>query len=75
MGSDFEEEPYSGFAPCPHCFESSGYAGQIIPATWTDPSFEDVDYSRKCPECEGTGSVPSSPITVDDLAYMAGDFE
>jgi len=58
---------YTGFAPCPCCFESSGYMGQIVSATWTDPSYEDVDYSRRCPECEGAGKVECEPRTLDDL--------
>lgn len=61
------DEPYPGYAPCPHCFESSGYAGQIISATWTDPSYEDADYSRPCWHCAGSGRVEAEPITLEDL--------
>lgn len=60
-------EPEPSYAPCPCCFESSGYGGQVVPATWTDPSYEDVDYSRRCPECNGTGLVECDLRTMDDL--------
>ena len=61
--------------PCPHCFESSGYEARYIPATWTDPAWEDTDYSRPCWHCSGTGSVPvdrEPAVTVeetDDIAF------
>lgn len=59
---------YTGFAPCPFCFESSGHPARYIPATWWEPAWEDVDYSRNCPECEGTGMVEcDEPRTLDDL--------
>lgn len=59
-------ERYTGFAPCPCCFESNGYEG-----SWhTD--WESGPYwwpSRTpCSECEGTGMVESDePRTLDDL--------
>lgn len=58
---------YNGYAPCPCCFESSGYMGKSVPATWTDPGYWDTDYSRRCEECDGTGMVECEPPTFDDL--------
>jgi len=65
------EEPYNGQAPCPHCFESSGYAERWNPHTWDDPGFSDADPTRPCPHCDGTGSVECEPITLQDLEDMA----
>lgn len=64
------EKPQELQVPCPCCFESSGHPAIIVPATWTDPSYADVDYSRRCPECDGTGMVDGQPITLDDLEDM-----
>jgi hypothetical protein len=58
---------YTGFAPCPRCFESSGYMSKIVSASWTDPSYEDTDYTRRCEECNGKGFVECQPATFDDL--------
>lgn len=58
---------YTGFQPCPCCFESSGYMSKLVPASWTDPGYEDTDYTRRCDECNGRGMVPCVPRTLDDL--------
>lgn len=55
------------YAPCPCCFESSGYMSKIVPASWTDPGYEETDYRNRCDECNGTGMVPCEPRTLDDL--------
>lgn len=68
-------EPHPGYAPCPNCFESSGYMAQTIRATWTDPAYEDCDYSRRCSECEGTGMVECEPRTLDDLDELTAEEE
>jgi hypothetical protein len=67
------DEPYNGQAPCPHCFESSGYAERWNPHTWDDPGFFDADPTRPCPHCDGTGSVECEPITLHDLDEMTGE--
>lgn len=52
--------------PCPHCFESSGYAARVNAATWYEPAWADADPTRPCPFCDGTGSVPASEVGPDD---------
>lgn len=71
---DFEE-PQSLPAPCPHCFESSGYAGRVHPHTWDDPAWEDADPTRPCPYCDATGFVDSEPVTLDDLEAQDAERE
>lgn len=61
------QEPQIPLAPCPHCFESSGYAGRAHPHTWDEPAWEDADPTRPCPHCEGTGLIDSVLVTLDDL--------
>jgi len=67
---DFEE-PQSTQAPCPHCFESSGYAARYHSHTWYEPAWEDADPTRPCPYCDATGFVDSEPVTLDDLEAQA----
>lgn len=57
---------YEPMAPCPHCFESSGYAERVHPHTWDDPAWSDADPTRPCPFCDHTGMVPASEATPDD---------
>ena len=64
-----EYESYPGQAPCPHCFESSGYAARIVSATWTDPSYAESDPCSPCPYCETTGTVDSELVTLADLEW------
>lgn len=72
-GPWFIDDEYPGQAPCPNCFESSGYMGHLVSATWTDPAYEDADYSRRCQICNGTGTVDSPLATLDDLENSAAD--
>lgn len=67
------DEPYNGFAPCPHCFESSGYAARVNSATWLEPAWADADPMNPCPYCNATGSVECEPITLHDLDEMTGE--
>src|SRR5690606_23344239 len=60
-------------APCPYCFESSGYEARVHPATWSDPSWAEPDPTRPCSECHGTGMVPAHVAGPDD--DRADDFE
>lgn len=62
-----EDEPYPGYAPCPYCFESSGYAERVHPHTYYEPGWSDADPTRPCPECNGTGMVECKPVTLEDL--------
>jgi hypothetical protein len=57
---------YEPYAPCPHCFESSGYLARYHHATWDDPAWEDADPMSPCPECGGTGWMPASEVGPDD---------
>lgn len=66
-----EAEPYPGQAPCPACFESSGYMSRTISATWYEPAWEDTDYSRRCEHCNGTGTVEAALVTLDDFEELA----
>jgi hypothetical protein len=67
------EDEYPGHAPCPACFESSGHPVRIVPASWTDPSYAEPDYGRVCEECNGTGTVDSPLVTLDDLENEAAE--
>lgn len=61
-------ERYTGFAPCPYCFESSGFGARIIPATWDEPSWAEPDPMNPCPHCDHTGMVEADePRTLDDI--------
>jgi hypothetical protein len=57
---------YEPYAPCPHCFESSGYAARIIPHTWYEPSYAEPDPFAPCPYCNATGEVPAHETTPED---------
>ena len=65
-GPFFEFGKYEPEAPCPYCFESSGYHARIHPATWYEPSWADADPTRPCEECGGTGSVPCDEAMYED---------
>lgn len=66
-----EREEYPGQAPCPHCFESSGYMARTVSATWYEPAYDESDPTRRCPTCEGTGTVEAPLATLDDLDELA----
>jgi hypothetical protein len=60
-----DDEPYPGYAPCPHCFESCGFVCEFG-TDWNDGPY--VHQTRiPCRECEGTGMVEAEPITMEDL--------
>jgi hypothetical protein len=63
-------EPYPGYGPCPHCFESCGFVCEFG-NDWNDGPY--VHQTRiPCRECEGTGYVEAEPITLDDFDNMEG---
>jgi hypothetical protein len=66
---------YPGQAPCPHCFESSGYAARHHYATWDDPAWSDSDPTSPCPYCNATGTVDSPLATLEDLEDLAAEEE
>lgn len=63
-----DDEPHPGLAPCPHCFESSGFAARSVPHTYWEPGYDEVDPTMPCPYCHGSGSVECEPRTLDDIA-------
>lgn len=67
------DEPYPGQAPCPACFESSGYKARCHPDTWEEPGWAEPDPMRPCEECGGTGTVDSPLATFDDLEELAAE--
>lgn len=68
-----DEDAYEQQAPCPCCFESSGYMARVHPDTWSEPGWAEPDPTRPCEHCDGTGSVDAQPIDMADLAIMCGD--
>lgn len=65
------DDPYPGYAPCPHCFESCGFVCEFG-NDWNDGPY--VHQTRiPCSECEGTGMVEAEPITLDDLDNIKGN--
>lgn len=58
-------EPHPGLAPCPHCFESSGYIWEHGNDWESGPWSNQTNIP--CSHCHGTGSVEAEPITLDDL--------
>jgi hypothetical protein len=66
---------YEPHAPCPHCFESSGFAARIIPDSYWEPGYAEPDPLSPCPYCEGTGVVPADdacPDGWDEYFYDPG---
>ena len=53
-------------APCPCCFESSGFNARIIPHTYWEPGWAEPDPTSPCGYCNGTGEVPSDETRPDD---------
>lgn len=64
---------YAMQAPCPCCFESSGYMARSVPDTWSEPGWAEPDPTRPCDHCDGTGTIDAQPIDMADLAIMCGD--
>jgi hypothetical protein len=60
-----ESDPYPGYGPCPHCFESCGYVVEHGNDWNSGPYSHQTNIP--CPVCHGTGEVEASPVTLDDL--------
>lgn len=54
-------------APCPVCFESSGYMARCVPDSWSEPGWAEPDPTRPCEECRGTGYVDAEDATDAEL--------
>lgn len=64
---DMPSQPQAGDAPCPACFEDSGYHARIVPATWWEPAYAEPDPMRRCEECDGTGRVEMQDAEDEEL--------
>lgn len=64
---DMPSQPQKGDAPCPYCFESSGYMARTVPDTWWEPGWAEPDPLRRCEECGGTGSVDAEDAIDEEL--------
>lgn len=62
---------YPGQAPCPHCFESSGYIWEHGNDWNSGPWSHQTNIP--CRHCNGTGTVDSPLVTEDDLDNMAAE--
>lgn len=60
-----DDERYPGYAPCPCCFESSGYVWEHGNDWESGPWSHQTNIP--CRECNGTGMVEAEPITLEDL--------
>lgn len=65
------EAPYPGQAPCPACYESSGYVWEHG-NDWNSGPWSHQTNIR-CSYCNGTGTVDSPLATLDDLEDLAAD--
>lgn len=65
------DEPYPGQAPCPHCYESSGYVWEHG-NDWNSGPWSNQT-NIPCKHCNGTGSVDAPLVTLDDLEELAMD--
>lgn len=63
--------PYPGQAPCPHCFESSGYVWEHGNDWDSGPWSHQTNI--QCRECSGTGTVDSPLATLEDLEELAAE--
>lgn len=70
-GPWFIEDEYPGQAPCPHCFESSGYVWEHG-NDWSSGPYS-VQTNIPCKHCNGTGTVDSPLVTPDDLDNLAAE--
>lgn len=62
---------YNGQAPCPHCFESSGYVWEHGNDWNSGPWSHQTNIP--CSYCDGTGSVEDEPMTLDDMDEAFGE--
>jgi hypothetical protein len=65
------DDPYPGQAPCPHCFESSGYVWEHGNDWNSGPWSHQTNIP--CKYCHGTGSFDAPLVTLDDLEELAMD--
>lgn len=65
------DEQYPGQAPCPACFESSGYVWEHGNDWDSGPWSHQTNIP--CRYCNGTGTVDSPLATLDDLENEAAD--
>lgn len=65
------DDPYPGYAPCPACFESSGYVWEHG-NDWDSGPYS-VQTNIPCKVCGGTGEVEAEPITLEDLEQQSAD--
>lgn len=64
-------DSYPGQAPCPHCFESSGYVWEHGNDWNSGPWSHQTNIP--CKHCNGTGTVDSPLVTADDLDNLAAE--
>jgi hypothetical protein len=62
---------YPGQAPCPHCFESSGYVWEHGNDWNTGPWSNQTNIP--CRYCNGTGTVDSELAALEDLEDLAAE--
>ena len=62
---------YEGQAPCPACFESSGYVWEHGFDWNTGPWSNQT--TIQCRECNGTGTVDRSLVTLEDLESLTAE--
>lgn len=62
--------PYPGYAPCPCCYESSGYVWEHGNDWESGPWSHQTNIP--CHECKGTGYVEAEPITLEDCSDHFG---
>lgn len=62
---------YPGQAPCPACFESSGYVWEHGNDWNSGPWSHQTNIP--CKHCNGTGTVDSQLVTLEDLEDLAAD--
>lgn len=65
------EDLYPGQAPCPHCFESSGYVWEHG-NDWNSGPWSNQTNIR-CSHCNGAGTVECPLVTLDDLDELAAE--
>lgn len=70
-GPYFAGDEYPGQAPCPACFESSGYVWEHGNDWNSGPWSHQTNIP--CRYCNGTGTVDSLLVTLDDLENLAAD--
>ena len=66
-----DPDEYPGQAPCPHCFESSGYVWEHGNDWNSGPWSHQTNIP--CKYCNGTGTVDSPLVTADDLDNLAAE--